>query len=106
MDRLVELCAKAGFVQPRTYIASGNVIFRSEASEQEVGRALEAQLQSYAGKPVGVVVRSAREMADVVAGNPFPNKPRNRVMALFTDAPLPAHPLEGARGIQNEIVHL
>jgi len=106
MDLLIDLCAKAGFAQARTYIASGNAIFRSEGSEHEVRDALEAQLHSYAGKPVGVLVRLAGEIARVVADNPFPNEPGNRVTALFTDASLPSHPLEGAVGIQNEEVRL
>lgn len=106
METLLELCARAGLAQARTYIASGNVIFRSGASEQEVRDALGMQLHGYAGKPVGVLVRSASEIAGVVAGNPFPNEPGNRVMALFTDAPLPAHPLEGAACVQNEEVRL
>lgn len=106
MKQLLELCAKAGLASARTYIASGNVAFRSEASEDDVRGALEARLRVYAGVPVGVVVRSADEIATVVADNPFTNQPGNRVMALFTDAPLPAHPLDGARGIQNEEVRL
>ena len=106
MERLVELCTEAGFTEARTYIASGNAIFRSEASERDVRHALEAQLHAYAGKPVDVLVRSADEIAHVVADNPFPDKPGNRVIALFTDAPLPRHPLEGAAGVQNEEVRL
>jgi uncharacterized protein (DUF1697 family) len=106
MERLLELCTEAGFAEARTYIASGNVIFRSEASEHEVRHALEGRLHAHAGKPVGVVIRSANEIATVMADNPFPDKPGNRVMALFTDAPLPAHPLDGAAGIQNEEVRL
>lgn len=106
MARLLEFCAEAGFAQARTYIASGNVVFRSEASEAEVRDAFEARLRAYAAKPVGVLVRSAEEIANVMADNPFPNKPGNRVMALFTDAPLPAHPLDGAAGIGTEEVRL
>lgn len=51
MERLLELCTDAGFAEARTYISSGNVIVRSEASEREVGDALEARLHAYAGNP-------------------------------------------------------
>ncbi len=106
MARLLELCVEAGFAEARTYITSGNVIFRSEASEHEVRDALEAQLHAYAGKPIGVLVRSSNEIAKVVTANPFSREPGNRVMVLFTDAALPEHPLDGAAGIQNEEVRL
>ena len=106
MEGLLHLCAEAGFAEARTYIASGNAIFRSDASEDEVRNALQARLHAYIGKPVGVLIRSAEEVAQVVADNPFSDKPGNRVMALFTDAPLPAHPLDGATGLHNEEVRL
>jgi uncharacterized protein (DUF1697 family) len=106
MARLQELCVEAGFAAACTYIASGNVIFRSEASEQEVRAALAARLHAYAGKPIGVLVRSSQEIANAVADNPFSHKPSNRVVVLFTDAALPKHPLDGAAGIQNEEVRL
>lgn len=106
MDRLVQLCAEAGLAEARTYIASGNAIFRSDSGEAAVRNALETRLHGYAGKPVGVLVRKADEMAAVVANNPFPDKPGNRVMVLFMDAPLPADPLDGAAGLRNEYVRL
>jgi uncharacterized protein (DUF1697 family) len=106
MAQLLELCADAGFTGARTYIASGNVIFRSPASETAVRDALHARLLACAGKPIGVIVRSADEIARLVTGNPFADKPGNRVMALFTDDKLPKHPLDGAAGIRNEEVRL
>jgi uncharacterized protein (DUF1697 family) len=61
------MCEAAGFEDVRTYIASGNVVFSSKLAEKAVKRALEQRLQDYAGKPVGVMVRSAAEMAAVLA---------------------------------------
>ena len=106
MSKLVEFCERAGFTEAHTYIASGNAIFRSRSSERDVGEALEAQLRSCAGKSVGVIVRSADELAKVVARNPFRDKPANRVVALFTDEPLPAQALDGAAGVAGEVVRL
>jgi uncharacterized protein (DUF1697 family) len=48
-------------------------------------RHLEARLQAYAGKVVGVAVRTAAEMAEVLAQNPFADAPGNRVVAIFLD---------------------
>ena len=99
-------CEAAGFAAVKTYIASGNVVFRSGASEARVKAALEKRLEAATGKPLGVLVRTEREIADVVARNPFADKPGNRVVALFVDGPLPPSPLAGASGRDKEEVRL
>ncbi len=104
MATLAGLCEAAGFNQVRTYLASGNAVFASDADEDAVRTALEARLQAYAGKPLSVIVRSAAEMAAVLARNPFTDRPGNRVMALFVDASLPDDPLAEAKGLVDEEV--
>jgi uncharacterized protein (DUF1697 family) len=106
MSVLKQMCEEAGLKQVRTYIASGNVVFKSDTEEAEIKSVLEGQLRAYAGKPVGVLVRSAGEMAAVLAGNPFPGKPGNRTVALFVDDPLPADALNHATGLRGEQLHL
>ena len=96
MTDLKALCEKAGFTKVKTYIASGNVVFQSPKSESQVKKTLEAALEAYAGKPVGVLVRTAAEMAAVSAANPFPEAPPNRTLAIFVDAPPPANVAETA----------
>jgi uncharacterized protein (DUF1697 family) len=71
------MCEEVGLKQVRTYIANGNVVFKSDAEEAEIKSALEGRLQAYVGKPVGVLVRSAGQMAAVLARNPFPGEPGN-----------------------------
>ena len=56
---------------------------------------MEASLDEYAGKPVGVIVRSAAEMVEVSATNPFRNPALNRVVAFFFDVPPPRDALDG-----------
>ncbi|MHB1957765.1 MAG: DUF1697 domain-containing protein [Acidobacteriaceae bacterium] len=85
MAELQRMCEAAGFHSVRTYIASGNVVFQSAKTEAQVKAALEAMLTAYAGKPVGVVVRKAAELAAVLAENPFPQMPGNRTVAYFLD---------------------
>lgn len=106
MTVLAQMCEAAGFEKVKTYIASGNVVFQTEASEDQVRSVMEDQLKAYAGKSVGVIVRTAVEMADALARNPFTDAPGNRVMALFVDGVLPADPLDGVTGITNEQVRL
>jgi uncharacterized protein (DUF1697 family) len=106
MSELKSMCEALGFAGVRTYIASGNVVFTSRKSEAAVKKALEAQLESYAGKPVGVLVRSAAEMAQILADNPFPKMAPNRTMAVFLDRAPPADTLAGLRGQKDEEVRL
>lgn len=97
MSVLKALCEAIGFTQVRTYIASGNVIFTSDLGESAVKKRLEQQLHDHAGKPVGVLIRTAAEMARVLAGNPFPGAPGNRVVAIFLDDAPPANALDDVR---------
>jgi uncharacterized protein (DUF1697 family) len=93
MSDLVDMAEAVGFQRARTYIASGNLVFESSGTEGEVKEALEEALAMYAGKPVGVVVRTGEEMAAVLAANPFPERAPNRTVVIFLDAPPPADTL-------------
>jgi uncharacterized protein (DUF1697 family) len=106
MSDLKEICEASGFSGVRTYIASGNVVFASGKSEAAVKKALEARLQAYAGKPVGVLVRSAAEMQAVLTDNPFPKAATNRVVAVFLDTAPPADTLAAVRGRKDEQIGL
>ena len=106
MSDLRALCEELGFGAVRTFIASGNAVFTSRKSEAAIKAALEKQLAAYAGKPVGVLVRSAAEMAQVLSDNPFPKAAPNRVMALFLDRAPPADTLAGLRGRRDEQIQL
>ena len=106
MTDLKAMCEQAGFAKVKTYIASGNVVFESKLSESRVKAALEAALASYAGKPVPVAIRTAAEMAAVLAANPFPEMPGNRTVAIFLDTPPPADALEAATGQNGEEMRL
>ena len=106
MSDLKAICEELGFGAVRTYIASGNVVFTSRKSEAAVKSALEKRLASYAGKPVGVLVRSAAEMARVASDNPFPKAAPNRTMAVFLDRAPPADTLTLVRGQKDEQIKL
>ena len=106
MSELKAMCEELGFLAVRTYIASGNVVFTTRKSEAAVKAALEKRLQAYAGTPVGVLVRSAAEMALVAADNPFPKAAPNRTLAIFLDEAPPADTLAGIRGKRDEEVRL
>ena len=106
MSDLKDICEELGFGDISTYIASGNVVFTSRKSEAAVKANLEKRLETYAGKPVGVLVRTAAEMAQVLADNPFPKAAPNRTMAVFLDQAPPPDALAHIRGQQDEEIRL
>jgi uncharacterized protein (DUF1697 family) len=106
MSELKAMCEELGFGQVKTYIASGNVVFTSRKSETAIKTALEKRLKAYAGKPVGVAVRSAAEMAQVLADNPFPKAKPNRTVAIFLDGKPPKDTLSAVRGQKDEEIKL
>ena len=67
MAQLRAMAEACGFARVRTYIASGNLLFDSALVEAEVKARLECTLAAYAGKQVEVFVRSASEVAAIVA---------------------------------------
>lgn len=106
MADLRALCEAAGFTDVRTYIASGNVVLASRQGAMQVKAALEAQLQRYAGKPVGVVVREAADLARVLADNPYREAAPNRAVVVFLDEPPPADALAAVRHRNGEAIAL
>ena len=102
MTDLKALCEDAGFTHVQTYIASGNVVFESKHSEAKVKAALEKRLHAYAGAPIGVVVRTAAEMAAVLKANPFPKAAPSQAVAIFLDKPPPGDALDHAVHVNDE----
>jgi uncharacterized protein (DUF1697 family) len=71
MADLKALCAELGFSRIETYIASGNVVLDSDRPAARVQAQLEKRLLAYAGKTVGVILRTASEMRTVLKRSPF-----------------------------------
>ena len=106
MSDLKEICRQTGFDRIETYIASGNVVLDSASSPDSVKTELAARLRSYAGKEIGVLVRTAEEMASVLAANPFAANDPKRSYAIFLDTPAPANALAKVSGHQDEEIRL
>ncbi len=102
MTELRRMCEEAGFESVRTYIASGNVVFEATDSPEKAREILEKRLASYADKPVDVLLRTEREMADLVGINPFPDEPGSQVGVLFLDREPPSDLERVARGVADE----
>jgi len=106
MSELRAICCEAGYARVETYIASGNVVFSSRKSESALKTALETELEAYAGKRIGVLVRTAAEMQAVLTDNPFPKAAPNRTVAVFLDKPAPEDALAAVKGRKDEQIKL
>src|SRR5690349_18910563 len=106
MADLKAICLDAGFIRVETYIASGNVVFESKSAASKVKSELEARLLTYAKKPIGVVLRTAAEMAAVVKANPFPKGEPKFTYAIFLDQRPPRDALEHTVGQNDEEMRL
>ncbi|WP_417484513.1 DUF1697 domain-containing protein [Maricaulis salignorans] len=104
MGELAAMCEALGYGQVKTWIASGNVVFTSDQDGEAVKAGLEAKLLAWAGKPVGVVVRTAAQMRAVLDTHPFPDAAPNRTVAIFLDTS-PGE-LEGIRNRTDEEIRL
>ena len=106
MADLRSMCSDLGFAKVETYIASGNVVFASRSPAAKVKADLEASLLDYAGKRVGVVVRTAAEMQTVLEAHPFRKAPAKYTYTIFLDEPPPRDALERATGLKDEEMRL
>lgn len=87
MADLRQSCEEAGFKDCRTYIQSGNVLFRSSLAEATVKAKLEKVLAQHLGKPASVMVRTRAELEAIVRRNPWKSAVPARVLVLFLDEP-------------------
>ena len=72
MAELRAMFEAAGCADVRTYIQSGNVVFRAEPELAErIPKLIEAEITAAKGFQVPVVTRTAAELDAVVRGNPF-----------------------------------
>ena len=102
MEDLRRIAAEIGLDSPQTYIASGNLLFRSSEDEAHLKRKLESAILSHMSASVAVMIRDADELAETVKANPFADQPPNRVVAIFLDEKPPKDTLEGAKNVNDE----
>lgn len=106
MEDLRRVAAELGLGSPRTYIASGNLLFTSDKGEKALKAELEKALQVHMGAPVGVMIRTAEEMAAAAAANPFANEPDNKVVAIFLDQAPPKDAAGQAKNVAGERIEI
>jgi len=101
MPDLRAALADAGFENVRTYVQSGNIVLDTELGDCALAEAIAGLIAARFGLDVPVVVRSAAELAEVVAANPFPDAALTAPKLLqvtFLSSPLPDDAAERVRG--------
>lgn len=71
MPQLREALTARGYGAVRTHLASGNVLLESALPEAELATALEQAITEEFALDVPVVLRTAEEVADVLAADPL-----------------------------------
>ncbi len=72
MKELATLFVDAGCEEVRTYIQSGNVVFRTGSADAgEISSIISASILDRFGYRVPVIVRTAGELEGIAQGNPF-----------------------------------
>ena len=101
MAQLRDGCAAAGLQNPRTYIASGNLIVTSDGPERQVLETIEDVVRAH-GLTIGrdkslnnaVILRRPDQLSAILADPAFPDAARDRparLLVVFLDrAPDPA----------------
>jgi uncharacterized protein (DUF1697 family) len=102
MAELRAVADKLGFEQVQTLLASGNLLFRSDMSEESLRSTLEKELEVHMGRNIRVMIRTADEMNAVVWANPFPEVRPTVVQAFFLNEPPPGTLLEMVRNQDDE----
>ena len=98
MDELRAVCEGMGLRDVRTYIQSGNIVFRSKA--EDVGSRLEKEIERVFGVRTFVVLRTAAEMRTVTERNPFPGVDPKKLLILFLCLVPTAAAVEAVRRMQ------
>jgi len=106
MVDLKALCEEIGFIDVRTYIQSGNVVFRTGADEATVQARLEEALAAKMGKSPGVILRSRETLERVAEGSPFPDAKPNYLLVTFLQDEAPKDALAKLVAPGGEEVHI
>jgi uncharacterized protein (DUF1697 family) len=96
MDALKELYLSLGCKDVATYIQSGNVVCSTDDMDvAQLARQIEDGFAQKFGFQAKVIMRTADELQEIIADNPFqddPTKESNRILVLF----LASRPTSGA----------
>lgn len=92
MDELKKLCTSLKLRDPQTYVQSGNIVFSTDERDlDKLRKSLESAIHKKFGFHSDVILRSAKDLREVIAQNPFAKRkdihPSKLLVTFFTDDP-------------------
>jgi uncharacterized protein (DUF1697 family) len=90
MAALREMATSFGWQDPKTHLASGNLVVAVKGSVAAAAKKLEAEIAAHFGFHTDVIARTAAALAGYLSDNPFAEasaKEPNRVMLLLANGP-------------------
>lgn len=92
METLREMCAALGFSDIKTYINSGNVVFKAtKINDKKLAAEIEAAIENEFNLKIKTIVRTIDELKEIVENNPFVGEFENDkdVHVFFLDEEMP-----------------
>jgi uncharacterized protein (DUF1697 family) len=86
MAGLRATCESVGCTDVVTYIQSGNVVLTSPLDPEKLRASLAAAITEQLGVSPVVVIRTHRQLVDIIAGNPFHDDADNVHVAFLSEA--------------------
>jgi uncharacterized protein (DUF1697 family) len=78
-----KLLEDLGYLRVETYIQSGNAVFDAVCSAKLARFAIATGLEELMGRPVGALVRTHKELTQVIEANPFADEAAARGASVF-----------------------
>jgi uncharacterized protein (DUF1697 family) len=92
MDDLKALFVSLKFREPQSYVQSGNVVFKTDEKDlPKLAKKIETAIQKQFGFQTDVILRGAKDLRKVIAGNPFARRtgiePSKLLVTFFSADP-------------------
>lgn len=96
------MAAEMGLANPRTLLASGNLVVESDRDPAGLETAVEAEMKRRFGLDITAMVRTSDDWQALIAVNPFPNEAAahpSKVLAMVMKAGIRDGALDGCRAL-------
>jgi uncharacterized protein (DUF1697 family) len=90
MAELRAMLEKLGCTDVKTYVQSGNAVFRTTLGARALTTAIESALERYMGRPIATTLRTGKQLQSIIAANPFADvatKPAYLCVTFLSHAP-------------------
>lgn len=95
MAYLAEILTEAGLENVKTYIQSGNIVFETSLSDDDVCALIHDTIQAKIGADLSVIIKTQKQFLTVLAEDPFDDTyDASRVHYVFTNNGFPQDELD------------